>query len=89
MVASQGRYTVRRFPQRWVSWVPVLAEGRSDMEGKRRKSDPDAPHDNDLDRELDEELENTFPASDPPKVTRVPRRSQITGGDEKEDKEDH
>jgi hypothetical protein len=32
-----------------------------------------------LDRELDEELEETFPASDPPKVTRVPPRSQIVG----------
>jgi hypothetical protein len=31
-----------------------------------------------LDRELDRELEDTFPASDPPKVTRVPRQSQIT-----------
>jgi hypothetical protein len=30
-----------------------------------------------LDRELDEELDDTFPASDPPKVTRVPRRSRI------------
>ena len=30
-----------------------------------------------LDRELDRELEDTFPASDPPKVTRVPRESQI------------
>ncbi|MDF2812552.1 MAG: hypothetical protein K0S56_3583 [Microvirga sp.] len=32
-----------------------------------------------LDRELDRELEDTFPASDPPKVTRVPRESQIIG----------
>ncbi|MGO4704802.1 hypothetical protein AB4072_03355 [Microvirga sp. 2MCAF38] len=30
-----------------------------------------------LDRELDRELEDTFPASDPPKVTRVPPASQI------------
>ncbi|QRM31282.1 hypothetical protein [Microvirga sp. VF16] len=34
-----------------------------------------------LERELDEELEETFPASDPPKVTRVPRRSQIISDD--------
>ena len=34
-----------------------------------------------LDRDLDEELEGTFPASDPPKVTRVPPKSQITGDD--------
>lgn len=38
-----------------------------------------------LDRELDEELEGTFPASDPPKVTRVPPKSQITGKDGHED----
>jgi hypothetical protein len=38
-----------------------------------------------LDRELDEELEGTFPASDPPKITRVPRQSQITGEDRPED----
>lgn len=37
------------------------------------------------DRELDEQLDDTFPASDPPKVTRVPRRSQITGDEEEED----
>ena len=36
-----------------------------------------------LDRELDEELDDTFPASDPPKVTQVPARSQITGNEEK------
>lgn len=39
-----------------------------------------------LDRELDEELAGTFPASDPPKVTWVPRRSQITGGGDWKDK---
>jgi hypothetical protein len=37
-----------------------------------------------LDRELDEELEETFPASDPPKVTRVPARSQIIGGEDED-----
>ncbi|MBO1905467.1 hypothetical protein J4G37_11240 [Microvirga sp. 3-52] len=37
-----------------------------------------------LDRDLDEELEGTFPASDPPKVTRVPRKSRITGDDRHE-----
>jgi hypothetical protein len=31
-----------------------------------------------LDQELDRELEETFPASDPPKVTQTPSRSQIT-----------
>ena len=35
-----------------------------------------------LDRELDKELEETFPASDPPKVTRVPPRSQIISDDD-------
>ena len=34
-----------------------------------------------LDRELDRELEDTFPASDPPKVTRVPREGQIISDD--------
>ena len=37
-----------------------------------------------LDRDLDEELEDTFPASDPPKVTRVPPKSQIIGDDSHE-----
>ncbi|EIM30226.1 hypothetical protein [Microvirga lotononidis] len=32
-----------------------------------------------LDRDLDEELEDTFPASDPLKVTRGPPKSRITG----------
>ena len=40
------------------------------------------PTKEELDRELDRELEDTFPASDPPKVTRVPRQSQIIGDDE-------
>jgi hypothetical protein len=31
-----------------------------------------------LDRELDYELEGTFPASDPPKITRSPPSSRIT-----------
>jgi hypothetical protein len=35
-----------------------------------------------LDRELDEELDDTFPASDPPKITRVPSRDRITGDEE-------
>jgi hypothetical protein len=35
-----------------------------------------------LDRELDEELENSFPASDPPKVIRVPSRDRITGDED-------
>ena len=43
------------------------------------KSD-DEEHDV-LDRKLDEELEESFPASDAPKVTRVPRRSQIISDD--------
>lgn len=38
-----------------------------------------------LERELDKELEETFPASDPPKVTRVPRRSQIISDDGEEE----
>jgi hypothetical protein len=32
----------------------------------------------DLEDELDRQLEQTFPASDPPKVTRSVRSSQIT-----------
>lgn len=52
----------------------------------RKPASPNADdRQEELDRELDEELEGTFPASDPPKVTRVPRRSQITGGDGQED----
>ncbi|MGF9761877.1 hypothetical protein AAII07_42525 [Microvirga sp. 0TCS3.31] len=39
-----------------------------------------------LDRELDEELDDTFPASDPPKVTRVPTRDRITGDADEEGK---
>ncbi len=35
-----------------------------------------------LDRELDEELKETFPASDPSKVTRVPSRERITGNED-------
>jgi hypothetical protein len=35
-----------------------------------------------LDRELDEELEDSFPASDPPKVIRVPSRDRITGDED-------
>jgi hypothetical protein len=31
-----------------------------------------------LDRELDQELAETFPASDPPKITRSSPRTQIT-----------
>jgi len=43
-----------------------------------------------LDRALDEELEDTFPASDPPKVTRVPSRDRITGDeDETGEDDDH
>jgi hypothetical protein len=37
-----------------------------------------------LDLELDRELEDTFPASDPPKVTRVPRAGQIISDDDGE-----
>jgi hypothetical protein len=35
-----------------------------------------------LDRELDEELEKSFPASDPPKAIRVPSRDRITGDED-------
>ena len=47
---------------------------------------PDIRTDEELDRELDRELEDTFPASDPPKVTRVPREGRIIsdGGGENE-----
>lgn len=38
-----------------------------------------------LDRELDFELEGTFPASDPPKITRSSPRSQITPDRHRED----
>ncbi len=37
-----------------------------------------------LEQELDEELAASFPASDPPKVTRVPRRDRFTGSEPKE-----
>jgi hypothetical protein len=48
----------------------------------RKPSGPTAERQREeLDRELDAELEGTFPASDPPKGTRVPPRSQITGED--------
>jgi len=43
------------------------------------------PDDVEADRELDEQLADTFPASDPPKVTRVPRQSQIVGDEDDED----
>ena len=53
---------------------------------KEPKQDPEQEK---LDAELDEELEGTFPASDPPKVTRVPPRSQIVGdGEEEEEPEE-
>jgi hypothetical protein len=38
-----------------------------------------------LDHELDEELDDSFPASDPPKVTRVPRQGRITDDDDSTD----
>jgi hypothetical protein len=41
-----------------------------------------------LDRELDFELEGTFPASDPPKITRSSPRSQITPDTHREDEPD-
>ena len=31
-----------------------------------------------LDEELDRQLEQTFPASDPPKITRTPQPGQLT-----------
>jgi hypothetical protein len=40
-----------------------------------------------LDEELDRQLEQTFPASDPPKITRTPAKrpeSKHTDGDEEE-----
>jgi hypothetical protein len=48
--------------------APMPKEPRKTLEDEEREA---------LDRELDEELDDTFPASDPPKVTRVPRRSRI------------
>jgi hypothetical protein len=43
-----------------------------------------------LDRELDVELDDTFPASDPLKVTRVPREGRIIGdGNEAGEGNDH
>lgn len=41
-----------------------------------------------LDRELDFELEGTFPASDPPKITRSSPRSQITPDTHRQDEPD-
>ncbi|HEV2566544.1 MAG TPA: hypothetical protein VGU19_15835 [Microvirga sp.] len=52
----------------------------------RKPASPNADdRQEELDRELDEELAGTFPASDPPKVTRVPQRSQITGAEDRKD----
>jgi hypothetical protein len=52
----------------------------------RKQASPNADdRQEELDRELDEELAGTFPASDPPKVTRVPRHSQITGAEDRKD----
>ena len=55
------------------------------MPKEPRKPHPDERTAEDLDRELDRELQDTFPASDPPKVTQVPRASQIVsdGGEVK------
>ncbi len=41
-----------------------------------------------LDKELDFELEGTFPASDPPKITRSSPSSQITPDRHREDEPD-
>jgi hypothetical protein len=41
-----------------------------------------------LDKELDLELEGTFPASDPPKITRSSPSSQITPDTHREDEPD-
>jgi hypothetical protein len=41
-----------------------------------------------LDRELDFELEGTFPASDPPKITRSSPSSQITPDTHREEEPD-
>ncbi|MBM6595697.1 hypothetical protein [Microvirga pudoricolor] len=55
------------------------------MAKEPRKTDEELQRE--LDRELDAELEDTFPASDPPQVTRIPARSQYTGDpDEDENK---
>jgi hypothetical protein len=51
------------------------------MPKEPRKTPEDAERE-ELDRELDEELEGTFPASDPPKVTRVPNRERFTGAED-------
>jgi hypothetical protein len=54
-----------------------LGAKRSVTMPKRPKRDPEREK---LDAELDRELEQTFPASDPPKVTRGPTRAQFTSG---------
>jgi hypothetical protein len=40
------------------------------------KETPSQREKRELDRQLDEELEGTFPASDPPKITRFAARSR-------------
>jgi hypothetical protein len=44
----------------------------------KHKGTPEEGEKQALDRELDRELEQSFPASDPPKVTRRSRRSRTT-----------
>ena len=48
---------------------------------RKQREPTDEERREELDRDLDEELEGTFPASDPPKVTRRTPKSQITGDD--------
>jgi len=48
---------------------------------------PDATYRRELDEELNRQLEETFPASDPPKVTRSVPESQITPKRSQHDKE--
>ena len=44
----------------------------------RKERDRDESDRQTVEDELDRELEDTFPASDPPKITRSPPKTQIT-----------
>jgi hypothetical protein len=50
---------------------------------QKEKETPEQRQHRKLDEELDRQLEQTFPASDPPKITRTPPE-RISGADRQE-----
>jgi hypothetical protein len=60
----------------------MIAAGSKRLQGSRampkKKETRKEREKRELDAELDRQLEETFPASDPPKVTRSTPRTQIT-----------